>query len=150
MKYSTSSSTGLSLFDSDLGVSLFNSVSSIVPVAVPGKGTNVAVALDDDDNDVLSEASRHSSMLNENVTLLDVLLAFGAILTSDQSASSYIAWISCDDEAAEDLTRCGGSGGLGLGRGTVNPVRYGLGRITFGDPGPLHSLLVSGDLGRMM
>ena len=70
MKYSTSSSTGLSLFDSDLGVSLFNSVSSIVPVAVPGKDTNVAVALDDDDNDVLSETSRHSSMFGEKVTLL--------------------------------------------------------------------------------
>ena len=91
MKYSTSSSTGLSLFDSDLGVNLFNSVSSIVSVAVPGMGTNVAVALDDDADDVPSEASRHSSMSDEKVTLLDVLLGFSVILTSDQSASSYIA-----------------------------------------------------------
>ena len=89
-------------------------------------------------------------MSGEKVTLFDVLLGFGATLASDQSTSSYIAWISYDDEAAEDLASGGGSGGFGLGRGTVNPVRYGLGRTTFGDPGPLHSLRVSGDRGRIM
>ena len=89
-------------------------------------------------------------MSGEKVTLFDVLLGFGATLASDQSTSSYIACISCDDEAAEDLARGGGSGGFGLGRGTVNPVRYGLGRTTLGDPGPLHSLRVSEDRGQMI
>ena len=91
MKYSTSLSTGLSLFDSALGVNLFNSVSSIESVAVPGMGTKVAVALDDDADDVSSEASQRPSMFEEKVTLFDFLLGLSVVLTSDQSASSYIA-----------------------------------------------------------
>ena len=152
MKYSILSSAVAGRVTSDLGVSLFISTSSTVLVAVPGIGTTVATALDDDDDDDDRSAklSRHSSMLDEKVTLFDVLLGLDAALASDQSMSSYIACISCDDDATEDLARGGGSGGLGLGRGTVNPVRYGFGRITFGDPGPLHSLRVSGDRGRMM
>ena len=91
MKYSTSLSSGLSLFDSVLGVSLSDSVSLTDSAAVPGMGTKVAVALDDDADEVSSEASQLSYMFEEKVTLFDILPALGGTLTSDQSASSYIA-----------------------------------------------------------
>ena len=91
MKYSTSLSAGLSLFESVLGVDLSNSVSLTESVAVPGMGTKVAVALDDDADGVSSEASQLSSMFEEKVTLFDILPVLGVTLTSDQSASSNIA-----------------------------------------------------------